>query len=38
MFGIFNFEIEMFEFQCVNTKNWNLKFVCEMFGVWNFEN
>jgi hypothetical protein len=27
----------MFEFQCVNTKNWNLKFVCEMFGIWNFE-
>jgi hypothetical protein len=38
MFGLFNFEIEMFEFQFVNTKNWNLKFVCEMFGVWKFEN
>jgi hypothetical protein len=36
MFGIFNFEIEMFELQCVNTKNWNLEFVCEMFGIWNF--
>jgi hypothetical protein len=28
----------MFEFRCVNTKNWKLKIVCEMFRIWNFEN
>jgi hypothetical protein len=28
---------KMYEFGFVNTESWKLKFVCEMFGIWNFE-
>jgi len=43
-FEIWNFEIEMFEFGCVNIDNWKLKietwnlFVKSLEGIWNFEN
>jgi hypothetical protein len=29
---------KMFELQCADTKSWKLKIVCEMFGIWKFEN
>jgi hypothetical protein len=27
-----------FNVRILKAKNWNLKFVCEMFEIWNFEN
>jgi hypothetical protein len=29
---------KMFDFWCVNIESWKVKFVCEMFGIWKFEN